>query len=214
MSSESLFAFCIAVLIFSFKIGPNITAAMSYSMASGVKGLLAHMLGFYLSLPIYLAIVFVGLETLNIDIVFFGILAKSMGAAILIYMGIKGFKGEDVGTPLGENDPQSFVERVTATFILTLSNPMVIVFYATIIPVFVPPETLTIPFMIFLSVLILLLDSIGSIVYCAPIILFRQKLPKTFGRYMRVTSSIIMISIGLYIGYSAIGAIDVLRIEG
>jgi threonine/homoserine/homoserine lactone efflux protein len=212
MSSESLLAFALAVLIFSLKIGPNITAAMSYSIASGVRGLIPYLLGFYVALSIYLVIVFIGLDALNIDIVFVAILIKSLAAVFLIWIGIKGLKNEDLGTPLEDESPQKFFDYFTGAFILTLSNPLVIVFYASIIPVFFDHESLTLDSKFVLGGLILLLDSVGAIVYCTPLILFRKKLPKSFVIHVKTLSSIIIILIGLYIGYTAIGAADVLKV--
>jgi threonine/homoserine/homoserine lactone efflux protein len=213
MTLESLLALALTVFIFSLKIGPGITMALSYSVAIGFRGLVAFLIGFNISLALYLTVVFIGLETFNIDIVFLTILAKSLAAVYLIWTGVKGLSSEDAGTPLEENTPQSFIEKIIAAAMLTLSNPLIIVFYASLLPVFVSPDVLTFDMIIVIMGLIMTIDSLGTIIYCVPVILFRKKIPQSISHYAKSISSVVLILIGLYIGYGAIGAADILSIK-
>jgi threonine/homoserine/homoserine lactone efflux protein len=85
---------------------------------------------------------------------------------------------------------------------------MVIVFYASIIPAFLSPEVITIQVALFVAAMLMVIDSFGMIVYCTPVILFRKAISMKFTRYIKLVSGIIIILIGLYIGYTALPASD------
>ncbi len=218
MTLESMFLLAIAVLVFAFKPGPGILTSISYSLSHGVLGLSAFLLGFNVGLGIYLTVVFVGFMGVNhfdVDIVFFAILAKSFAALYLISIGVKGVMtwNNDSNISMDKIDsPKNFIDMMLSAIILTLSNPMVIVFYASIIPVFVAPELITTNLAFVIIAMLMFIDSMGMVVYCAPIIFFRKKLPEKFIKYMKLLSGIIVIFIGLYIGYTALVAEDILAV--
>ncbi len=218
MTLESLLALAVAVFIFSFKPGPGILTSISYSLSHGVLGLSAFLLGFNIGLAIYLAIVFIGLMGINhfeIDVLFFVILVKSFAALYLITIGAKGIMtcNDDVNINADKVDaPKNFIDMAVSATILTLSNPMVIVFYASIIPVFVAPEFITVQISCLIIAMLMLIDSMGMVVYCTPIILFRKTLPEKFMKYIKFLSGVIVVLIGLYIGYTALPAQDLISV--
>ncbi|NCO03435.1 MAG: LysE family translocator [Alphaproteobacteria bacterium] len=212
MSIESLLALAAAVFVFALKPGPGIMMAMTRSVSDGYRGLGTFLIGFNIGLAVYLGIVFIGLETLHIDIIFLSVLVKSLAAVYLIYLGIKGFQTPNPKMRVEEAETQSLLDNVSSAMMLTLSNPMIIVFYASIIPVFINPDTITLNMIFFIMAMLMIIDSLGMVIYCLPLILFRKTIPQSFMDKVRVISSIIIIMIGLYIGYTAIGAVDILSV--
>ena len=212
MTTQAILALASTVFVFSLKPGPGITTAMSYALADGFKGLLTFLVGFNIGLGIYLTIVFIGLETLNLDMVFIAILAKAIAAVFLIYIGGKGLLDSEVDISAKEVTPDDTFRRIIGAMMLTMSNPMIIIFYAALIPVFIKPENLTIGFEVFLALMIMAIDSFGMVIYCTPLILFKKTLPANFGRVIKIISSVIIILIGLYIGYTAMPAKDLMAV--
>ena len=62
--------------------------------------------------------------------------------------------------------------------------------------------------MAIITFVVLLIEGGMVLFYCAPLALFRKKIPVKFLKGLRVFSSIVIILIGLYIGYTAIPAQD------
>lgn len=221
MTYESVLALAAAVFVFSLKPGPGILTCMSYSLSHGFKGLAAFIVGFNIGLGLFLAVVFAGLMgigNLNFDMVFITILAKSLAAVYLIAIGIKEFqkRNDDINPKmkLDAEEDSSLIDIVISAIILTFSNPMIIVFYASIIPVFVVPEIITLNVAVMVAGMLMIIDSFGMVIYCTPLILFRKTMPATFMRHIRGVSAVIIVCIGLYIGYTAIPAKEVLSVFG
>lgn len=218
MTMDALLALAAAVFIFSLKPGLGILTSISYSMSHGVSGLVAFLSGFNVGLAMYLGIVFIGLAGIghfNLDIIFLAVLVKSFAAVYLVTIGAKElFKWDnEVTNQMAEVEKgETFFEIASSAVILTLSNPMIIVFYASIIPVFIPTEAINIEVAILVAGILMLIDSIGMLIYCTPILLFRKSLPATFMKYIKLLSAVLIIFIGLYIGYTALPSNDILSL--
>ncbi len=214
MTPESLWLLIGAVILFAFKPGPCFFTSISYCLSHGIMGLIPFVLGFIIGLTIYIPIVFVGLMGVNqidIDFIFLAILAKSFAALFLIVMGIRELQSWNEELNMHEikiNAPKNFFEIMSSAILLTLSNPLVIVFYASLIPAFIEPSEITLNLAIFLAVILIAVDSLGMVVYCTPALLFRKVIPLTFLKYIKLLSGIVILTIGLYIGYTALPASD------
>ncbi|MFK8060470.1 MAG: LysE family translocator, partial [Polaribacter sp.] len=212
MTFDAILLLAAAVFIFSLKPGPGILTSISYSLSHGYKGLLAFLVGFNLGLGAFLTIVFIGfmgVNQLELDIVFFAIIAKSLAALYLITIGIKELRVWDKDVSLDESKiekPTQYYDIVVSAIMLTVSNPMIIVFYASIIPAFITVEMLTLEIAMFITAMLMFIDSFGMVIYCAPVLLFRKKMSIGHMKYIRLVSAIIIILIGLYIGYTALPA--------
>ena len=214
MTPESIWLLAMAVIIFAFKPGPCFFTSISYCLSHGVMGLVAFVSGFNIGLGVYISIVFIGLMGVNhldLDLVFFAILAKSFAALYLIVLGVKELRGWDSALNLNEikiEKPKNFLEIMSSAVLLTLSNPMVIVFYASIIPAFIDPEIITLKLALLIGLMLMVIDSLGMVIYCTPALLFRKIISQVFLKYIKLVSGIVIISIGLYIGYTALPAKD------
>jgi threonine/homoserine/homoserine lactone efflux protein len=218
MTLEAIIALAAAVFVFSLKPGPGIVTSMSHSMSYGGFGLVSFLVGFNVGLFIYLSIVFVGLMGIgyfDIDIVFLAILAKTCAALYFIVLGVKGLEIWNEETTLQMDKveaPKRFLDIASSAVVLTLSNPMVIVFYAAIIPVFIAPELITLQVSALVMAMLMVIDSFGVVIYCAPILLFRKSIPASFMKYVKLASAIIIIMIGLYIGATALPSKDIVSL--
>lgn len=217
---EMLWALAVAAFVFSLKPGPGIATAISYSLSHGTKGLLAFLAGFNVGLGAYLIIVFIGLMGINliqVDMVFIGILIKSLASVYLIFIGVKeilksNMPIEHLNQYNKEQKTKTLFEIAMSAMILTISNPMVIVFYAALIPSFIDPSILTFPLIILVFVMLMAIDSVGMVIYCAPILLFRKTLSQNIMQKVKLLSGVFIIFIGLLIGYTALPSKDLLSV--
>lgn len=217
---EMLWALAVTAFVFSLKPGPGIATAVSYSMSHGIKGLLAFVAGFNVGLGAYLIIVFIslmGINLIQVDMVFIGILIKSLASVYLIFIGVKeivksNMPIEDLNQYNEEQETKTLFEIAISAMILTISNPMVIVFYAALIPSFIDPSILTFPITLLVIVMLMAIDSMGMVIYCAPVLLFRKMVSQNIMQKMKLLSGVFIIFIGLLIGYTALPSKDLLSV--
>ena len=82
------------------------------------------------------------LGILSANSIYFAISATSLGAAYLVYLGVKALlaKSSPLGDPQGATGGRSFRRLYADGFLLQLSNPKAIVFFAALLPQFIDPK--------------------------------------------------------------------------
>lgn len=214
MSLEAIITLSIAVLALGMKPGPGMMMVMSRTISGGMGACFSFLAGFLLMTLIYLVLVFVGFQYVDLDLIFISILIKSLAAVYLIHIGVKGLMYPEVSYGVDEPQGHSFFDNFSSAFILTASNPLVIVFYAGILPTLIDVGMMTFNDMMIITMIVLLLEGGLVILYCAPFALFRKKIPTEFLKGLRIFSSIIIIMVGLYIGYTALPSMDLTTVFG
>jgi threonine/homoserine/homoserine lactone efflux protein len=212
MTLESIITLSIAVLVLALKPGPGMMMVMSRTISGGMGACFAFMIGFLAVTLIYVGIVLAGFQAIDLDIVFISILIKTLAAVYLIQMGVKGIMYPEVS--YGVEDPQghSFFDNLTASMILTASNPLVIVFYAGILPTLIDIDAMSFNDMVVIIIVVLGIEGIVPLIYCAPFAIFRKKISTNFLKGLRIFSSTILILIGLYIGAMALPSRDLISV--
>ncbi len=137
MSLESGITFFIAIFIFAITPGPGVFAILSRALVSGSASCLSLTFGMTISDVVYLVLACFGLATIaeNYGTVFTVI--RFAGAAYLLYLGWKMWFTE-VRVELEENErrPLGFVAGFIQGFLISASNPKVILFYIAFLPSF------------------------------------------------------------------------------
>jgi len=212
MDFSAIITLSLAVFALALKPGPGMMMVMSRTMAQGIPACLAFCAGFLLVTFLYLCLVFVGFHLSGLDMTFIVILIKTIAAAYLIYLGIKSLL--DIELEYTNNIPKthSFFETFSAAAMLTFSNPLVIVFYAGILPTLLDISTLNLNDMTIIALIVLGIEGGMVLLYCVPLALFSKKIPVRFLKGVRIFSSIMIILIGLYIGYTTLPARDILSV--
>ena len=212
MTIEVLLAFALAVGALAIKPGAGMAMTMSRSISGGWPACFAFVLGFCIVSILFLLIVIAGYQAFEVDLVFITILIKSCAAVYLIYLGFKGLSEANESLDLVENPAESFFDNLSSSIVLTLSNPLTIVFYAGILPTLIEVQTITFIDVVALSLVIVVVEYAVAIFYCAPMILFRKKMKQQSLQGLKIASSLTIILVGLYIGYTAIPAKDLLSV--
>jgi threonine/homoserine/homoserine lactone efflux protein len=213
MTQEAILTLALAVLALALKPGPGMMMVMSRTIAQGMKACYGFMVGFLFVTLIYLLIVLIGFQFGAVDLVFISILVKSLSAVYLIWMGVQGLQNIELQYNEFDRKGESFFDHVTAAMALTAANPYVIVFYAGILPTVINISTINLDDMLTVIGIVLGIEGGVVLLYCGVLTLFRKKIPISFLKILRIFSSVMIILIGLYIGYGAIGAADVLSVQ-
>lgn len=208
MSIEGAITFFIAIFVFSVTPGPGVFAILARALVFGAKSCTMLAMGMAISDLVYLILACFGLATIaeNWTEVFVAI--RYLGAGYLIYLGYKMFKtlpqakeainskttNSEAGTPLA-----SFVQG----FLISASNPKVILFYIAFLPTFIDLTVLKANDIILVSVLafIGLMAGLMLIAYGAARMASVLKTPLAHTRLNRGAGSI-MILAGAYLATS------------
>ncbi|MEL0611868.1 LysE family translocator [Marinomonas arenicola] len=143
MTLQSAITFFIAIFIFSVTPGPGVFAIIGRSMMRGAKNSIALCVGMALSDIVYLIMACYGLAAIAAQWETAFLLVRYLGAAYLIYLGWKMWtspvsNGNEASSKNTENGLTSFLQG----FMISASNPKVIVFYIAFLPNFLDVTTL------------------------------------------------------------------------
>jgi len=208
MTLSAILTLAAAVFALAIKPGPGMTMVMSRTISQGISACLAYVIGFCVVSIFFLLIVIFGLKYVPLDLIFISILIKSFAAVYLIHLGIKGLQQDTQSLSIEEVSARNFFDNLTASLILTLSNPLTILFYAGILPTILDIQAITWNDIIIISFVIIVVETLTALAYVSPLLYFRKKIDLHLMERLKVFSSAIIIGVGLYIGYSALMAED------
>jgi threonine/homoserine/homoserine lactone efflux protein len=137
MSFESGLSFLIAVFIFGITPGPGVFAILARALIHGARSCLALSVGMIISDIVYLIAACFGLAAIatHYGEVFFVI--RILGALYLLYLGYKMWTAP-VNFDLANSDQKQLSKRMgfLQGFLISASNPKVILFYIAFLPTF------------------------------------------------------------------------------
>lgn len=137
MSFESGLSFLIAVFIFGITPGPGVFAILARALIHGARSCLALSVGMIISDIAYLIAACFGLAAIatHYGEVFFVI--RIVGALYLLYLGYKMWTAP-VNFDLDSSDQKQLSKRMgfLQGFLISASNPKVILFYIAFLPTF------------------------------------------------------------------------------
>ncbi|MCV2401438.1 LysE family translocator [Marinomonas sp. C2222] len=138
MTLESGITFFIAIFIFGVTPGPGIFAIMAKSMSKGAKASVSLCVGMVMSDIVYLVMACYGLAAIASawEEVFIAI--RYIGAAYLIYLGWKMWTAPIVSPDdqSKQYESQSEMASFLQGFMISASNPKVVLFYIAFLPTF------------------------------------------------------------------------------
>lgn len=202
MTFESGLAFFIAILIFSVTPGPGVFALLARAMTQGAASCYLLALGMAISDIFYLVFACLGLAVIAEHYAGLFTVIRIVGALYLIYLGWKMW--HDRSHLIQEARPVSkttLVMGFVQGFLISASNPKVILFYIAFLPTFMDLSVLTAQDIALASLLCLLGLMIGlmAVSYTASWARRYFQSQKAMTGLNRVAGSIMM-SAGLYIG--------------
>lgn len=212
MDINTALAFAGAVFIITIKPGPGVLACVSRSLADGWIFGSAIALGICLVHVVYLSIASLTFAIAQEHVEFISILLKALGGTLMIYLGIKEFMRIDnpLVMPSGNGSrAHDLLRNFMTGIMICLGNPLVIFFYAALVP----------------SVMNVSLLSVADIAMCALLLLvfnwgvltamcmgsdavhgFLSDAEKA--RPLRILTAVMFILIGILMGVSAMPFLD------
>ena len=141
MTFESAIAFFLAVFLFGATPGPGVFAVMARAMAQGATSCVPLAFGMVASDLIYLTLACFGLASIAENWSGFFTLVRIAGAMYLLYLGIQLWRNAKA-----EYQQTRVVSGYTASllqgFMISASNPKVILFYLAFLPTFISLSSL------------------------------------------------------------------------
>lgn len=142
MSIEHWLLYLVAAAGLSLTPGPNGLLALTNGMRFGVRRTVAASLGSTAGFLCLIAVSMVGLGALLATSEQAFVIAKWLGAAYLIYLGIRTWRapvaedGHGQVEPTGKNKPATLFSQ---GFLVATSNPKALIFFAAFLPQFMIP---------------------------------------------------------------------------
>ncbi len=211
MGFEGLIALFLGVMALAAKPGPGMVTVATKAVSQGILPVLYFMVGTNLVKILFFLIVIFGLNQFNDHLLFLSILIKAVAALYLISIGIKGLQKfslefESQQPVLKDN---SFLKNFNMGFIMTLSNPFDILFFAGVVPTIIQGGDFVSWYLIGAGMMaIVAADSIVALSYAIPLSFGRSFFKKDFLIKLNFISCFIIILVGIYIGYTALPAKD------
>ncbi|EGG94932.1 putative threonine efflux protein [gamma proteobacterium IMCC1989] len=214
MTIESAITFFIAIFIFGITPGPGIFAILARSMLHGAKSCFWLSTGMVISDILYLIMACFGLATIAQawEEAFFVI--RIVGAAYLLYLGWKMWVAP-LPEELSSKEPLSkesdivpafpaygVMSSFTQGFLISASNPKVILFYIAFLPTFMDVTALSQTDIILASALTFVALLSGLSLVAAGAAQARRYLRSARAvKYLNRSAGSIMMSAGVYIGF-------------
>jgi threonine/homoserine/homoserine lactone efflux protein len=141
MPLETWLAYTLVTTTFLLIPGPTIILVISYSLLRGRQAVIALVLGVGLGDLTAISLSFLGVGVLLHTVATAFYLIKWLGAAYLIWLGIKMWCSASEFTDLDKKTrSHAWREIFSSAFITTALNPKSIVFFLAFIPQFIEPE--------------------------------------------------------------------------
>lgn len=138
MTIESASGFAAAMFILAITPGPGVFAAVSQSLSSGFRSSLELIAGIVLGDIVFLLTAIFGLSALAHILRDLFFIVRLAGGLYLIWLGGKMFTAKtSISDARTESRKSVGTQRFLSGFLLTLTNPKVILFYAGFLPGFV-----------------------------------------------------------------------------
>ena len=141
MPLETWLAYTLVATTFLLIPGPTIILVISYSLLRGRQAVIALVLGVGFGDLTAMSLSFLGVGVLLQTVATAFYLIKWLGAAYLIWLGIKMWSSASDLTDLDKNNrSHAWQEIFSSAYITTALNPKSIVFFLAFIPQFIEPE--------------------------------------------------------------------------
>ncbi len=201
MSLEAAITFTIAIFIFGITPGPGLFAVLARALNSGAKSCIPLSFGMAISDVVYLVLATYGLAVIaeNYSALFMAI--RLIGAAYLMYLGWKMWIAKVDEEIQGNKFSRStWLSSLLQGFLISMSNPKVILFYIAFLPTFIDLTKLSVSDVVIASALTLfaLMVSLNLVAVMASSVRKYLKSQKALQRLNR-TAGGIMIGAGIYL---------------
>lgn len=144
MTITSAFALYATMIILALIPGPGVIVVVARSLDCGFRQGLATAMGILSGDFVFISLAVFGLATLAQLMGNLFVIIKVIGAAYLIYLGVRLFVSEPTSTAAQNPNPANQSTNFLIGFVTSISNPKVILFYFSFFPAFFDLGTLSV----------------------------------------------------------------------
>ena len=146
-----------ALFIFMASPGPGTFAIVARALGSGFSHAFSMSLGMVFGDLVFLLMAIFGLNTIAHMMGDIFTVVKYIGGFYLIYLGIKIFRSKPSADSIKPSKSDSLIKDFISGFLISISNPKVILFYLSFLPTFVNLSTLTSGDIVLISSLVIII---------------------------------------------------------
>jgi homoserine/homoserine lactone efflux protein len=166
MAFELYIAFIAASAILILIPGPNVALIVANSLAHGQRYALMTVAGTSSAMIIQLGLVIAGMTTMMAEMAHWFTIFKWAGVAYLLYIGIQYWRMPAADLSVNEDRKTKTYRSVFAQgFLISLTNPKTLIFYAAFFPQFMTPATPALPQFLLLGATFLLMAVVSDGAY-------------------------------------------------
>ena len=136
MDLATFFSLAVAAFVFGISPGPGTLAALSVSTTQGLRSGLVLSAGEGIGDVIYLSMAILSLGYLSQYLEPVMNFVRWVGAGYLIYLGISQFRLKSLDFSRKSNQTKNLIKQFFIGFLIGGTNPKVILFYLSVIPLF------------------------------------------------------------------------------
>lgn len=198
-----LFSYALACLLVIIVPGPSVTVIIANSLRSGSRAGLANVFGTQVGLLSMIFVLALSLEVVISSLGFVFWYLKIIGAAYLIWLGIKLIRSD--GT-LGDVDPNQAKRSLTGYFwqgfLVVWSNPKALFFFGAFIPQFIDPSQNTVFQTLVLGLIFVAIATLCDSLYAVAAGKAGGLLARNKVRILERVSGSLLIGGGLWLAFS------------
>ena len=137
MQDISYFTLAIASFIFAISPGPGVLAVLATSISRGIPTALVLTLGEVTGDMIYLLVAMLSLASLSSGLNDAMLVVRILGAIYLFWIGVESFRSPPIKQEANPVTARNLGIAFIAGFMISMTNPKVIVFYLSFLPLFI-----------------------------------------------------------------------------
>ncbi len=165
MNLLSIFSFFMIMLVLAAIPSASVALVVARSASLGVRNGIAASIGIISGDLIFVVIAVLGMSTLAVTLSSLFVLLKYLAGIYLIWLGIKLVRSNKENfLPLNDDRPSSLLASFTAGLLLTLGDVKAIFFYASLLPVLVDLNHLSV--FDFFTIIFVTVFTVGGVKCC------------------------------------------------
>jgi threonine/homoserine/homoserine lactone efflux protein len=201
MSPELYLAYLVACVVIIIVPGPTVTLIIANSLSHGVRAGLLNVAGTQLGIALMIALVGFGLASLIEALGWWWTVVRLAGAAYLIWLGIKLFRGTG-GLGEAKRAPAPRGGFFLQGFLVAVSNPKTLVFFGAFLPQFIDPTRSYAEQLLIMGVTAIVVAAISDGMYAILIGGAGRRISQRQVKWISRTSGGVLIGGGLWLAFA------------
>jgi threonine/homoserine/homoserine lactone efflux protein len=203
MNYNLLLAFALGMIVLAISPGPGVVASVSKAISDGFVSSLYVIAGLAIGDVCFLILALLGMSTISSFAGSLFFIIKIAGGLYLIYLGVRYFFAKPSGLTQETRGKQGDAYKTFAGgFMVTMSNPKPILFYASVVPTIINVKEVHIYEALLMIGIVISISFIVLGTYCYLATMTGKFMGSAVAqKRINYVSGVLMIAVGLYIAF-------------